>query len=138
MDRKAGRGAISLVAGFVLGIATSQPLMAQQAPVTRTMLQQKDLEGIAGREVVMYQAEFVPGGVSGRHTHPGPELLYVLEGTFIIEIDGQAPVTLKAGDSWYTPTRVVHNARNGSATVPAKVIVFLVGEKGQPLATSVQ
>src|SRR5262249_58762321 len=55
-------------------------LIAQQAPVSRTVLQQKDLEGVAGREVIMYRADVGPAGVAGRHHPPGPELFYVLEG----------------------------------------------------------
>ena len=57
----------------------------------------KKLEGVAGKEVIMYRVETIPGGVAGRHYHPGPELAYVLEGSLIFELDGQPPVTLKAG-----------------------------------------
>jgi len=61
-----------------------------------------------------------------------------MEGTLIIEVDGQPPVTLKAGESVYIPAKQIHNAKNGSTTAPVKVIVFMVAEKGQPLATPVQ
>ena len=130
--------AVTLVVGIAVGMVASQGLMAQQAPVKRTMLQQKDIEGVAGREAVMYIAEVIPGGVAGRHFHPGPELGYVLEGSFILEPDGQAPVTLKKGDSFHNPAKVVHNAKNASTTEPAKILVFLIGEKGAPLSTPVQ
>ena len=93
---------------------------------------------MAGREVIMYVAELVPGGVTGRHYHPEPESLYVLEGALILEHDGQSPVTLKAGGSTHVPAKHIHNAKNAGATGPVKVIVFLVGEKGQPLATPVR
>jgi quercetin dioxygenase-like cupin family protein len=112
--------------------------MAQPSPVTRTILQQKDLEGAAGREVMMYRAEFAPGGALGRHFHPGPELLYILEGALILETDGHPPVTLKAGDSAHLPFKHIHKARNASNTEQVKVLVFLVGEKGQPIITLVQ
>jgi quercetin dioxygenase-like cupin family protein len=129
---------IALVAGIVLGMLGNQVLIAQQTPITRTILQQKDLEGAAGREVVMYRAEVAPGAVAGRHYHPGPELIYVLEGSLLLEPDGHAPATLKAGESSHIPAKHVHNARNASTTELVKVLVFLVGEKGQPLATPVQ
>jgi quercetin dioxygenase-like cupin family protein len=129
---------IALVVGIAVGMLGNQILIAQQQPVTRTILQQKDLEGVAGREVIMYRAEAVPGGVAGRHYHPGPELVYVLEGALILEPDGQPPMTLKAGESAHMPAKHIHNAKNASTTEPVKVIVFLVGEKGQPLATPVQ
>jgi quercetin dioxygenase-like cupin family protein len=130
--------ALTLAIGIALGVIGNQVLSAQQQPVTRMILQQKDLEGIAGREVIMYRAELASGGVAGRHYHPGPELLYVLEGALILEHDGQAPMTLKAGESAHVPAKHIHNAKNASTTGPVKVLVFLVGEKGQPLATPVQ
>jgi quercetin dioxygenase-like cupin family protein len=138
MKRIAGMLVLTLAVGIALGVIGNQTLIAQQAPVARTILQQKDLEGATGREVIMYRAELVPGGTAGRHYHPGPELLYVLEGTLILEHDGQQPVTLKAGESVHVPAKHIHNAKNDSNTAPTKVLVFLVGEKGQPLATPVQ
>ena len=128
----------TLAAGIALGAIGSQALMAQPTPVTRTTLQQKDLEGAEGREVIMYRADFVPGGALGRHFHPGPELIYVLEGALTLEQDGHPPVTLKVGDTAYLPQKHIHKARNASATAPVKALVFLVGEKGQPIITLVQ
>jgi quercetin dioxygenase-like cupin family protein len=128
----------TLVVGFAIGTITTQTLMAQQAPVTRTTLQQKDIEGVAGKEFVMYVADIIPGGVAGRHSHPGPEVAYVVEGSLIVEPDGQTPLTLKKGDSFHNPAKAVHNAKNGSATEPAKVLVVMIGEKGAPLATPVK
>ena len=130
--------ALALAIGIGIGMIGSQFINAQQQPVTRTILQQKDLEGSAGREVILFRAEMVPGGVAGRHYHPGPEISYVLEGVQTLEPDGQPPVTLKAGESWYTPAKHIHKAKNTSTTQPWKVITFLVGEKGQPLTTPVQ
>jgi quercetin dioxygenase-like cupin family protein len=129
---------VAVIMGIAVGMVGNQILTAQQPSVTRTILQQKDLEEITGKEIIMYRAELVPGGVAGRHTHPGPELAYVLEGTLIFEIDGQPPITLKAGESVHVPARQIHNAKNGSTTEPVRVMVFMVGEKGQPLATPVQ
>jgi quercetin dioxygenase-like cupin family protein len=86
----------------------------------------------------MYRAELIPAAVAGRHYHPGPELIYILEGSLILEPDGHAPVTLKAGESAHMPAKHIHNARNASTMEPTKVLVVLVGEKGQPLATPVQ
>jgi quercetin dioxygenase-like cupin family protein len=138
MHRTVGMLTIALVVGIAVGMVGNQLLSAQQAPLTRTILQQKDLEGVAGKEVIMYRVERIPGGVAGRHYHPGPELAYVLEGSLIFELDVQPPVTLKAGESVHVPAKHIHNAKNGSTTEPVKVIVFMVGEKGQPLATPVQ
>jgi quercetin dioxygenase-like cupin family protein len=128
---------VAVVSGIVLGLVGTQALDAQQAPVTRTMLQQKNIEGIDGREFIMYMAEIIPGGVATKHFHPGPELAYVLQGTLILEPEGQPPMTLKAGESLHNPSKAVHSARNGSTTEPVKILVVLIGEKGQPLATPV-
>jgi quercetin dioxygenase-like cupin family protein len=130
--------AATLVVGFAIGVITTQAPMAQQAPVTRTTLQQKDIEGAAGKEVIMYIADILPGGVAGRHFHPGPEVAYVIEGSLIVEPDGQPPLTLKKGDSFHNPAKAVHNPRNGSTTEPAKVLVVMIGEKGAPLSTPVK
>ncbi len=129
---------IALAVGIAVGMLGHQGLIAQQTPVTRTILQQKDLEGVAGREVIMYRAELAPGAVSGRHYHSGPELAFILEGALVLELDGQPPVTLKAGESVYVPAKQIHNVNNASARVPVKLVVFLVGQKGQPLATPVE
>ena len=129
---------ITLVVGISAGFFGGKALVAQQAPVTRTILQQKDLEGVADREVIMFRAELAPGAALGRHYHPGPELFYILEGSVIFEPDGQPPVTLKAGDSAYNPAKFIHNAKNISTAEPAKLIGFWVPQKGQPLVTPVR
>jgi quercetin dioxygenase-like cupin family protein len=80
----------------------------------------------------------IPGGVqSGRHTHPGEELGYVLEGPVIVEIDGQPARTLKTGEGFLIPAGRVHNSRNtGGGT--ARVLATYIVEKGKPVATPVQ
>ena len=57
--------ALALVVGIAFGAVTSQVLLAQQAPVTRTTLQQKDIEGAPGKEVIMYVADIIPGAAAG-------------------------------------------------------------------------
>lgn len=138
MKRIVMTGAAALVVGIAIGVITTQVLMAQQAPVTRTTLQQKDLEGADGKEVIMYVADVIPGGMAGRHFHPGPEVAYILEGSLVVEPDGKPPLMLKKGDSFHNPAKAVHNAKNGSPTEPAKVLVVLIGEKGAPLSTPVK
>ncbi len=138
MKRRTMIVATTLVIGIAIGVITTQAPIAQQAPVKRTTLQQKDIEGAAGKEVIMYVADIIPGGEAGRHFHPGPEVAYILEGSFILEPEGKPPLTLKKGDSFHNPAKGVHNAKNGSKTEPAKVLVVLIGEKGAPLSTPVK
>jgi len=108
-------------------------LYAQQPGFTRKMMQDQDVSA-TNRHAVQVVAEFVPGGAAGKHTHPGEELGYVLEGTLELQITGQPPRTLKAGDVFYVPAGVVHDGKNvGSG--PAKVLATYVVEKGKPVAS---
>ena len=107
--------------------------VAAQAPAIKRMMLQK--EGVTEeREAVLAQAEIAAGGQSGRHTHPGVEMGYVLEGPVVLEIDGEAPRTLNAGDSFAIPYSKVHNAK-AVGDKPAKVVSTYVVEKGKPLAS---
>lgn len=70
----------------------------------------------------------------GRHTHPGEEIGYVLEGTVLIEQDGKPAVTLGAGKAFFIPSGAVYNATNTGSTA-ARILANYVAEKGKPLAT---
>jgi quercetin dioxygenase-like cupin family protein len=110
-------------------------LAAQQPGFKRTVLQQGNLS-VPGREVVQALAEFQAGATVGRHTHPGEEAGYVLEGTIVLEQEGKPSVTLGAGQTFLIPASAVHNAtNNGSAQ--ARVLATYIVEKGKPLATPV-
>jgi quercetin dioxygenase-like cupin family protein len=109
-------------------------LRAEDQPITRTQLLKVDLTDIAGKETVIYIADLKPGAAGGKHTHYGDEFVYVLEGEIVVEPAGKAPIRLKAGETGHFTPDVVHAAKNGSDSAPAKVLVFLVVEKGKPLA----
>lgn len=122
-------------------LAWTTPVVAQQsAPaaasqgqrIKRTPLQRFDVPGTA-YETVIGIADIAPNVSIGRHTHPGPESGYLLEGSFELLIDGEALRLLKAGDSYKVPPRTVHDAKTGPNG--AKVIATYVVEKGQPLAS---
>jgi quercetin dioxygenase-like cupin family protein len=117
---------------FVAMLAGAAPALAQDAPIKRTPLQKFDVPG-TNYETVIGIAEIVPNVNIGRHTHPGPESGYVLEGEMTLLIDGQAPQELKAGQSYKIPPSAVHDAKTGPKG--AKVIATYVVEKGKPLAT---
>lgn len=126
--------AVALTMATLIGLRAEQP--APQTGFKRTLLQQSDLSA-PGREVVQALAEFQPGAQSGRHTHPGEEVAYVLEGALVLEIQGKPPVTKKAGEVFLIPPGTAHNARN-SANAVAKVVATYFIEKGKPVATPVQ
>ena len=106
---------------------------AAQAPgIKRTLLQRLDLGN--NMELVMAVAEIAPGGSIGRHTHFGIETGYALAGQSSLEVEGEAPRLLNAGDSYAIASGKVHDAKVvGDA--PAKVLAVYVIEKGKPLAT---
>ena len=61
----------------------------------------KELAGIDGRAVYLGSAEVAPGASAGRHYHDGHEVGFVLEGTAVLEVEGQAPIELKPGDHYH-------------------------------------
>src|SRR5215467_5916063 len=84
----------------------------QQAPgLWRTDLQQQDLS-VPGREVVQSRVDIGPAAPLVRHTHPGEEIIYVLEGSLEYQIDGHPPRTYRAGEALTIPAGVVHAVRN--------------------------
>ena len=107
-------------------------LQAQPAAATRTGLLKTDLVGIEGKEAVMLTVEGGPGLVGGKHYHPGYEFAYVLEGSLVMEVEGKPPVTLKAGDTFHIPPKVVHRGNNASTTAPYKVWCSASSRKGSP------
>lgn len=123
-----------LAAALVLAtIAALAPGADAQAPgIKRTLMQRSDVGD--NREVILGLAEISPGGSTGRHTHFGTEVGYVLDGTSTLEVDGEPARTLKAGDSYMIPAGKVHNA-TAAGDNPAKVLATYVVEKGKPLAT---
>jgi quercetin dioxygenase-like cupin family protein len=126
----------AVVALGIIG-ANNATLTQDKPTVKRTELQRVALDELGNREGVMYIADFPPGGVAPRHYHPGPEFIYILEGAIVLQPDGMEPHTLKQGETMFNPSKRVHIATNPSASAPAKLLIHLVAEKGQPLAVLV-
>jgi quercetin dioxygenase-like cupin family protein len=70
----------------------------------------------------------------GRHSHPGPEIAYVLEGTLEYRLEGRPPVTLKAGEALFIPAGAIHAAKNLGTGNAAELATYVV-ETGRPLLT---
>ena len=86
----------------------------------------------AGFQTVSGIAEVPAGSCAGRHTHPGVETTYVLEGDIIVKIEGKPDQHLKAGQSFQIPVGAEHDA---CTTGGMKVLAIYVVEKGKPLAS---
>jgi quercetin dioxygenase-like cupin family protein len=107
--------------------------LAPEATVRSLM--SKDL----ARELSMITIEYPPGSVDPVHTHHAQALVYVLEGSIVMQVRGGTPVTLAPGQTFYEGPDDVHIVgRNASQTAPAKFLVFLVKDKGAPLLTPVK
>lgn len=128
-----------IMAAVVLIIGSGSALCIAAAPpsgIRRTDLQRHDLS-VAGREVVQVRVDFHPGAAFGRHTHPGEEIAYVLEGSLEYQVEGSPPDTLEAGEVLFIPAGTIHAARNIGKGVGAELATYIV-EKGKPLVTMVK
>ena len=121
-----------LLVGTGLAIAAGT-LLAQASGLTRTIVGKADVS-VPGREAVVARVEVAPGAKAGRHTHPGDEISYVIEGEATLLVDGQPPRQVKAGESFVIPAGTVHDAHNNGST-PIKLVGVYVVEKGKPLAS---
>jgi quercetin dioxygenase-like cupin family protein len=132
MNKAGWKIGVAVAAVTGVGFFAVRALRAEQPLFQRVQLQKNDL-GMAGREAVMVRGEFAPGGSVAKHTHPGDEVSYVLEGTLELDIDGRV-TTLEAGKSFFIPVGTVHSAKNKGTGV-TKVLSTYIVEKGKPLAT---
>lgn len=117
-----------LIAGSGLTLHVAQ---AQLGDTKRTDLMRHDLSA-PGREVIQVMVEFAPGVVAPRHSHPGEELVYIVGGALEYQLDGQPPMTLKAGDVLFIPAGGVHAVRNVGSGKATELATYIV-EKGKPL-----
>ena len=120
---------------IVTGAVALQGVQAQPPGATRTELQRHDLS-VPGREVIQVRVELAPGAAFPSHTHPGEEIIYVIEGTWAYEIAGK-PLTAKPGDVLLVPAGTIHSAKNVGTGTAAELATYVV-EKGRPLLTLVE
>jgi quercetin dioxygenase-like cupin family protein len=131
------RQAMAFAAIVSLSIIGS--INAQQAPapggIKRTPLQKAEVPN-SNYDVVFGMAEVDANFTIARHTHPGNVLAYVMDGEFILGIDGQPKKTFKAGESFTVPAGAVHT--DGSGDKPMKLLAVYIVERGKPLAAPAQ
>jgi quercetin dioxygenase-like cupin family protein len=119
--------ALCVVAGFVATGTEAQNVGLKRAIITRT-------DGpMDGYETVNARVDLDPGAIVARHTHPGIESSYVVDGALELSVDGQGTRTFKAGDGFQVPPRVPHSGKGGDK--PTTLAVTYVVEKGKPLAS---
>jgi quercetin dioxygenase-like cupin family protein len=131
--------AIRIITVSILAVGSALALhlaTAQQPGVKRTELQRHDLS-VPGREVVQVRVEIDPGVALPVHTHPGEEIVYVLEGTWEYQVEGKGVRTLNAGDVAFVPMGVKHAAKNVGSGKGSALATYVV-EKGKPLVVPVK
>jgi quercetin dioxygenase-like cupin family protein len=126
--------AICAITEFIATDASAQG--APPAPttgVTRNILSQMD-GPMPGYVTVNVEAIVEAGAVLARHTHPGIESAYVIEGGLELPIDGQPTRQLKVGDGFQVPPGTPHAGGKASDKKTRLAITYVV-EKGKPLAS---
>jgi quercetin dioxygenase-like cupin family protein len=122
---------IRIIALAALVVASGLALHAaqvQQPGIKRTDLLRHDLS-VPGREIVQVRVDFAAGVEFGKHSHPGEEIAYVLEGSLEYQVEGKPPVTLKAGEVLFIPAGTVHAAKNVGTGNWAELATYIVEEK---------
>jgi quercetin dioxygenase-like cupin family protein len=129
------RTAIVLLLLLVAGTAA-----AQKAPQARvTPLMTKALADYPGKEVLMIAVDYPPGAVDPVHRHDAHGFIYVLEGSIVMGVKGGKEVTLTPGQTFYEGPEDVHTiGRNASSTKPARFLVLLLKNSGEPVLTPVK
>ena len=133
MLTRRGFGACALCAavGLVAFGAEAQTQPTQTAGVNRTVIQSTDLNDT--HMTVLAMVDIAAGATVARHTHPGIESAYLLEGELELLIQGQPDRRVKAGEGYQVPPNTPHGARNGDKA--SKLSVTFVVEKGKPFAS---
>jgi quercetin dioxygenase-like cupin family protein len=119
-----------LMLGFVASAIAQDGAFKQTATAKQVELQRVDVPE-SNYEVIFEMVEISPGTVA-RHTHPGPTLVYVLEGSFTLLVDGHPPRSFKVGDSLVEPAGVIHE---GYGDEPTKIMAVFVVPRGQSVVS---
>jgi quercetin dioxygenase-like cupin family protein len=126
---------------IVTGIAMSAlflstAALAQDAGLAKpNLVLKQSIEGLPKTdkpEVSVLTATLKPGDKTPFHTHRFPVTVYVLDGAFTLELEGRAPIVLKAGEAMVEPHNVKMTGYNRHATEAAKVVIFYVADPGTP------
>lgn len=115
---------------FVAGLlfVSSAPAFSQ---ATVDSLFQADVADVTNQEIVVLEVNYAAGNDSPVHRHNAHTIVYVLEGTVIMQVEGGEPQTLGPGDVFYENPDDIHSmSRNASDTEPAKILVFFLKGKG--------
>ena len=129
---------LTLICGLAVADDRTPQPSAKPGRVVNILMTQPFVE-LPGRVTQILSIEYGPGYEATSHTHPGPLYGYVLEGSYVTEIDSQPLTTYTQGQAFYEPAGGVHRiSRNPSATEPLKLLILIVAEEGKPVASPVK
>lgn len=123
-----------LTLGLALGAAGTALAHESAGEESVQPVMREALPDAPGKQVALVTVAYAPGQASTPHSHPGPVFAYVLEGSVVSQLAGEAPRTYTQGQSWYEPPGAHHVvSRNGSATQPARLLAWLIGGEREAL-----
>jgi quercetin dioxygenase-like cupin family protein len=132
------RTAAMAVVPSLLLLAAAAIARADESPKAIPPLMTRDLAGIPGKEAIVLTVDYGPGESSRPHRHDANVFVYVLEGTITMQVKGGPAVTLHPGQTYYESPSDIHTvSENASKTAPAKILVFIVKDKGTPVTRAV-
>ena len=127
----------------LLGLVAVRPSIAQEqqdqtkqeyiSTAKQEVVLRDELIAFPGKEAHILRVEFPAGWVGERHYHTGDVFVYVVEGEFVVDIEGEGRQRFGPGEVYHEAVNTVMQARNPSTEVATKVILFQVGEKEEPL-----
>jgi quercetin dioxygenase-like cupin family protein len=123
MWRTARPPLLVLIAAITLSVSNGRP-DAQQQTIKRTDLLKLDLAEMNGSEMNVWVADIAPGAQTGRHSHPTPRFVYVVEGAVVLELDGRSSQMFRAGEAFAEIPNAIHNLKNASTTEGARALGF--------------
>ncbi len=121
-------GVLSLGAAFNLDVQAAE----YKSKAVVKALYKGALTGVDGKTVIIKHFTLPAGFVGGKHFHPADVFVYVLEGEVTVETE-KGVLTVPAGEISPEVPGMVMRAKNVSTTVPAKIVVFQVGDTGKPM-----
>ena len=129
----------TLVSVLLVGLAMIQTVGAAEyvSKAKAKSLYKGPLQGVPGKEVIVKHFALPASFVGGKHMHPGPVFLYVLEGEFTVELAGKTK-TFKAGELYHEDINAAMVGKNLSATDDLEILVFQVGDIGKPMMIKVK
>jgi len=114
---------------FLLAVGVAAPSLAQTSTVNS--LFQTDVDDVSNQEIVVLEVRYPPGVRSASHRHNAHTVVYVLEGTVIMQVAGGERKTLTAGEVFYENPNDIHSvSMNASDTEPARILVYFLKEQG--------